>query len=1146
LTFFKPFPTFSYRHYPVHTRVTPSASKTSKKHKLARNIVNSILHIKLLGDFHVSQNGKPIPDTHSIRLQSLLSYMVLHRDTPQSRQYLAFTFWPDSSESQALTNLRQVIHHLRRAIPDIDTYLIVDSRNVAWNPDAPCILDIVEFERFVQQAEGTRGNDLTFTAVKDLENAVELYRGDLFPQCYSAWIEPFRMKLKDEYIDTLCRLIEYYENRREYRSAIHYAERLLISDNLREKTYLDLMRLHALNDDRASALRVYRDCAKILKRELEVEPDESIKKLYDRLVQNEQRTDIGADEKKTKDDDLLPLIGRQQEWVRLKELWNHTSEGPAFLAIISGEAGIGKTRLAMEMVRWVSRQNYATASARSYAAESTLAYMPVSEWLRSENIKRHLVDLDKVFLSEVARLLPELLIEFEELSPPKPITDNLQRKFFFDAISRVFSLSEKPLLLFIDDLQWCDRETLEWIHFLIHSGSGESVFILGTVRIEEVDSGHPLHQIVQSLIRSNQVAEIELSSLSAFDTGQLAEQVYGEGLTEELRTDLFNTSEGNPLFLIETIQSLIENGDRGVSGDMHSPYLPHSPKDNYSLLPDKVKSIIKSRLQKVSPVAQKIAYYGSVIGRNFSKEILHAISDFKENELISAIDELLHRRLFREREEGGFDFSHDKIREVSYASMNQVERSVVHGKIARILDTINGAKTYTISSQLAFHYDLAGNSDEALRYYEHAAGLAQQMYALHEAVKLHRRALELVAAYPESEDRDRRELAIRLLLGPLNVMVWGYHVKEVTENYDRIHFLSTRLGQEVSAPVLRTMAISRIIRGNLEEPLELGYRLLEAAKREKQSVLTVEGHYVAGVSNFWLGNLLKSRDHLIAAIEAFDPDALQMHIDHYAQHPRVICESRLAHTLWHLGFPEQAEEHFRHAVDEARTYGHPFSLTYVLMFGFLIMGETGDLDSAMALNRECITISREKGIELFHAKADFYRNWLLFQSDPDASLIEEMQYRLKRMQDEGIQLDSPYYTNLITRALLERNETEEALRLSDRALEFVKERGEVWHQAEILRIRGNILFAAGEKYEDTEKYYLDSLKTAQKQKALMYELRAACRLARLWHKHYKTEEAVDLLTDVYNRFTEGGNTSDLRTASELLERLNRGIHSSPM
>lgn len=273
----------------------------------------STLDVHLLGGFRITYSGEPVRGIETARLQSLFAYLdlVLHPGAPQSRQHLSFRFWPDSPEAQARTNLRQLLYHLRHALPESDRLLCVDTRTVQWRPDAPYDLDVANFEHAVVRADEADQRADQGAARAALKEAAELYRGDLLPGCYEDWIEPERERLRQEYTGVLERLAVMMEDQRDYVAAISYAERLLRRDPLRETSYRSLMRLHSLNGDRADALRVYHDCLTALRQELGVDPDLATRALHERLLKADAKPGRKDAPRSTVPAVEFPLVGRR-------------------------------------------------------------------------------------------------------------------------------------------------------------------------------------------------------------------------------------------------------------------------------------------------------------------------------------------------------------------------------------------------------------------------------------------------------------------------------------------------------------------------------------------------------------------------------------------------------------------------------------------------------------------------------------------------------------------------------------------------------------------------------------------------------------------------------------------------------------------
>jgi DNA-binding SARP family transcriptional activator len=636
---------------------------------------NHTLHIQLLGDFRLTYGDEPVTNVNSSRLQSLLAYLLVHRTAPQSRHHLAFLFWPDSTDTQALTNLRNLLYRLRQALPDADQFLHTDGQTLQWQADVPFTLDVATFEDDLARAERARRSGDSAAAREALEEAATLYPGNLLPSCYDDWIMRERERLHQAFSRAMDRLISLLEEGRDYHAAIDYAERLLQHDPLHEATYRRLIQLHALTSDRAGALRVYHTCVTVLQRELAVEPSPATREVYEQLLQ----PGMGLEPLPASPVELAtvsPLVGRHQEWTELRKVWRTASAGYPRFVLISGEAGIGKTRLAEELVQWVERQGITTASARCYAAEGELAYAPVATWLRA----RPLPSLDPVWQSEIARILPELLVQQPGLSPPGPLTEAWQRQRLFEALARAVLGGSQRLLLLVDDLQWCDRDTLEWLHYLMRFDPQARLMIVGTSRNEEIGDDHPLASLLRALRRAGRLTTIHLDPLNEAETIALAENVASQRIDPGVAMCLYEETEGNPLFVVETVRAGLPTATRETdSGERVC--IPHP-------LPSRIQDALSERLAQLSSPARELVNVAAIIGREFTFEALAAAAELDggEDGLIRAIDELWQRRIVREQGVDAYDFSHHELREVALADISPARRRLLRRRLANALE----------------------------------------------------------------------------------------------------------------------------------------------------------------------------------------------------------------------------------------------------------------------------------------------------------------------------------------------------------------------------------------------------------------------------------------------------------------------------
>src|SRR3989440_2546937 len=525
-----------------------------------RFLVIQTLHIHLLGNFLLVSGDTPVTTVTVPRLQSLLAYLLLHRDAPQDRSHLAFLLWPDSTEAQAHTNLRKLLYQLRQSLPDADHFIHADNHSLQWLPalpasqegctDASWTLDILEVEQALARAEQAERVQDTTAMRRALEQVHHLYSGELLPNCYDEWILPERDRWRQAFLQAAERLIALLEEERDYDAAITAAHQLLRQDSLHEATYRQLMRLYGLRGDRAAALRVYHTCVTVMERELGTEPSEVPRAVYESLLQSDTspKTQTGPLALRGTE---APLLGRKAEWRHLQEAWRKAAGGRPHVVILSGEAGIGKTRLAEEIEAWVSRQGMTTASARCYAALGHLAYAPVTAWLRTDSLHTGLSALDPAWLTEIARLVPEVLATRPKLPRPAAMTEGWQRQHFFEALARAVLNARQPLLLLLDDLQWCDNETLEWVHYLLRFEPGIRLLLIGTVRAEETLPGHPLVTFLGALQRDGLVTELPLGPLTTTETTSVAEHIMGQQLDPAMSNKLYHEREGNPLFVVE-------------------------------------------------------------------------------------------------------------------------------------------------------------------------------------------------------------------------------------------------------------------------------------------------------------------------------------------------------------------------------------------------------------------------------------------------------------------------------------------------------------------------------------------------------------------------------------------------------------------
>ena len=422
------------------------------------------------------------------------------------------------------------------------------------------------------------------------------------------------------------------------------------------------------------------------------------------------------------------------------------AHGPSKLLEIRGEAGIGKTRVLEELVRWCRAQGFSAAYTKSYAAEGALAYAPIADWLRSESIRGALDQLEPIWQSELARVIPELLIEHRDLPKPAPMTESWQRKSLFEAIARAVRSASTPLLLVLDDAQWADGETLEWIHYLLREQSSSRILIAAGIRSDDERASRPLTALLIDLLEHDQLIEVDLPALSEHETGLLANQLLGSEAADDLAARIYKETEGHPLYVMEVARGGLATLDR-----------PRNLDPSVSRLPPRILAAIGSRLEQLSEEATEALEVAATIGRAFTFEVLEQSSELEEGGLVRALDELWQRQIVHEQGLNSYDFGHDRIRDAAYARIGPRRRRLLHRRVAQALELLNATDLETVSAQIAAHYEAAGLAPRAIEWFERAAEVARRVSANVEAVRyLSPRGRSHRAVAAESRTRSRR------------------------------------------------------------------------------------------------------------------------------------------------------------------------------------------------------------------------------------------------------------------------------------------------------------------------------------------------------------------------------------------------------
>ncbi len=980
------------------------------------------MHVSVLGEQAIADDPSGSVRTRSSRAVVLVAFLAFHAGSPQARQRIAALFWPDSTDAQALTNLRRELHYLRQILGN-DPSLAVTSRDLCWYDTGTCQVDlrIFDTERKAALAAAAAGNEEE--ALEHAAAAVAEYRGDLLPGAYDDWLLEARAELKRQCVD-LCDLVCAAQIRAgDLARAADAVRRRLQLEPLEEAGYRTLMRLQADLGDRAGAISSYHHCASVLERELGVAPDVATRKAFERLIAHARPPEgpaAAAHRAPGRTGPVaVPLIGRSAELSMLDEVWRAATAGTPGIALVRGGAGVGKTRLLAEVAQIARTQGAVVASTRCFGASGRLALAPVADWLRNPAVQSAAATLDPAWRAEVSRLVPVR----GHGSGARAMADAWQRYRFFDGLARALRAVGRPLLLVLDNMQWCDQETLAFVTFCLTRPDDAQLLVACTARSDGRGDAPDLAHWIVEMRATGLLTELFLPPLEAHGTARLARAVSGEPLAESDAELLHATTGGFPLFVIEAVRS----------AGLRSAPLP----------PGDLSAVLRKRLGEATDAAREVAGLAAAVGTNFSLDLLTEASDLDADQVVAAVDELWRLRILREFRDG-YDFSHDLLRETAYAVVSPPRRWLLHRRIAQGLELLHAEDTDAVAPQLADQYSRGGRPDRAVGYCRRAADVAAGMFAHAEAIRLYKRALTIIEGLPAGRDRDSRELAVlELMSAPLNAMR-GYSSPELQRTLERSIALAEALGRKESV-VNGLVALwgTRFVQGHTSDGYHLALRAL--ALVEPESELSALAHFGVGGSAVSLGRPAEAIRHLELAAK-WARGALSLSI---GTRPDVHGIAWSAHAHWLLGHSDEALSSCQKAIELARAIDHPYSLAVALAYGSIthqMRHDTRELNEAVA---ELRGLCDRYGFA-------YYREWALVLdgwSRADGSGIDLAKQGISNLRSQGSLARMPYWLSLVTDLFARADLPNQARSTLDAAIATGHAHDDVWWLPEVIRMR---------------------------------------------------------------------------------------------
>ena len=873
---------------------------------------------------------------------------------------------------------------------------------------------------------------------------------------------------------------------------------------------------------------------------------------------------------------LSRFVGREYELAVLHERLAQAERGHGQVVGIVGEPGVGKSRLVFEFQQRLAAQRVMSLEGRCLSYGNTIPYLPVLDLLKSyfhidehddgrrirDKLTSKVLTLDRSLEDTVPYLL-SLLAVSEPTAALQQMDPQLKRRRTFEAIKRLLlreSLNQ-PLLLVVEDLHWLDSESQAFFSVLSESLTTSRVLLLVTHRPERQ---HAWGNKTSS-------TQLRLEPLGREEAEALLTAMLGEGSDlQGLKEFILAKTEGNPFFLEELVQALVDqrvllrNADGGTGFNL----APTMPALTEIQLPLTVQGVLAARIDRLPADEKALLQTLAVLGREFPFSLLRRIVEQLEEELYRLLSHLQGGEFIYEQvtfPESSYMFKHTLTQEVAYNSLLPEQRRILHERTAHAIEDLFHDWLEEHYSELAHHFRRSGNTAKAVVYLQLAGQQAVQQSAYAEAIGHASTALELLKTLPDSLERRQQELAIQMTLGPALMSVKGFSAPAVEQVYIRARELCQQVGETPQLfLVLQGLSAFYALRGKLKTLRELVEQRLNLARRQQAPELLLPAHIALGHTLLALGEVASARVHLDQGMARYSPKPHQSLSFGGGINPIRSGRCHAALVLWLLGYPDQAVENLREMLTLFEGSSNPYGLPVALLFAAILHQFRREEPLTLERAEAAITLSTEQGFPQLLALGTALRGWALRERQQGMAGIAQIHEGLAAWRATGAELLRPYFLALLAEAYREAGQAEDGLRVLDEALMTVRDTGERWWEAELYRLKGELLLrhATGKGDSRTaptatatvaeveigevgrlpavvvaETCLLQALDIARRQQAKSLELRAVLSLSELWRRQDKGDAARELLAEAYGWFTEGFTTADFMEAKALLDEL---------
>jgi class 3 adenylate cyclase/predicted ATPase len=824
---------------------------------------------------------------------------------------------------------------------------------------------------------------------------------------------------------------------------------------------------------------------------------------------------------------LSRLVGRDEEIDLLLRRWARAKAGDGQVVLVCGEPGIGKSRITAALAERLHTERHLRLRyfCSPYHQDSALypfidQLSRAAEFGRDDTPAAKLEKLEVLLAlasppdEDVALLADLLSLPASGRYPLPNLSPQRKKERTLEALTRQLEglARRQPVVMVFEDAHWTDPTSRELLDIAVERVRNLPVLLIVTFRPEFQPpwTGQP------------QVTMLALNRLDRRDRAALVEQIAGgKALPDEVVDQIVVRTDGVPLFVEELTKSVLESGVPLVG------------------IPTTLHDSLMARLDRLESV-RRVAQIGAAIGREFSYELLRAVSRLPDDELQGALGRLVASELVFQRgtpPDALYAFKHALVQDAAHGSLLRSPRQQLHAQIAEALETQSPEVMESQPELFAQHYAEAGLVEKSVACWGKAGQSSAARFAMAEAAGQIQKGLDQLALLPDNRQRQRQQLEFWSALGAVLLAVKGYAAPEAGQAYARARKLWEQLGSPSEfLHIPLAQAFYHMYRSEFASALRVAADLLHGSRERNDSGGLVLGHNSSGASLMFLGRFALSRSDLEEVLVRYDPICHRSLVHQAVLHVHVPSQAYLGIVLFCLGYPDQALAHGNGAIAEARRLAHPPSLAGGLAAASRLLSLVGDDEALEERTDQLVAVTTEQGFPFWRAVGTIWRGCVKVKKGDVAEGISLLRSGSTSYRATGADAWTPYHIALLAAAYEIAGQLEDALTLLDDALQIVDRTGERWFAAELNRHKGELLLRQGHT-EAAEELYRKALSIAREQEAKLWELRAAASLARLRRDQGRRAEARDFLTPVYGWFTEGFGTPDLKEAKALLDEL---------